>query len=109
MGAIIEQLVEDNAADPNYVEDFLLCHRAFLDFKLDPPPNQMSLEVMAQLLSWFEFDEVRSRVTTTLLLWIKNHFTDFELDSDMMELLDTFKSKLEAGMSITSRWIKVTH
>ena len=107
---LIRQLVEDNAADPNYVEDFLLCHRAFLGTKLDLSPNQMSLEVMAQLLSWFEFDDVRSRVTTTLLLWIKNHFTDFELDSDMMELLDTFQSKLEAGMSITSQRLKlVTH
>ena len=107
---LIGQLVEDNAADPNYVEDFLLCHRAFLGTKLDLSPNQMSLEVMAQLLSWFEFDDVRSRVTTTLLLWIKNHFTDFELDSDMMELLDTFQSKLEAGMSITSQRLKlVTH
>jgi Rap guanine nucleotide exchange factor 2 len=36
-------------------------------------------------------------VTRILLLWVNNHFTDFELDSEMMELLDRFESKLEAA------------
>ena len=87
---LIGQLVEDTvgAADPNYIEDFLLCHRTFLD---------TSLEVMTQLLSWFERQDLRDRVTRILLLWVNNHFTDFELDSDMMELLDTFETKLEGA------------
>jgi Rap guanine nucleotide exchange factor 2 len=37
------------------------------------------------------------QVTRILLLWVNNHFTDFELDSEMMELLDRFESKLEAA------------
>ena len=41
-------------ADPNYIEDFLLCHRTFLD---------SSLEVMSQLLTWFERLVLRDRVT----------------------------------------------
>ena len=31
------------------------------------------------------------------LLQVNNHFTDFELDSDMMELLDGFESRLESA------------
>lgn len=87
---LIGQLVEDTvgAADPNYIEDFLLCHRTFLD---------SSLEVMTQLLKWFERQDLRDRVTRILLLWVNNHFTDFELDSDMMELLDTFETRLEGA------------
>ena len=49
------QLVEDTVgADPNYIEDFLLCHRTFLN---------TSLEVMIQLLNWFERQDLRDRVT----------------------------------------------
>ena len=84
---LIDQLVEDtNSADPNYIEDFLLCHRIFLD---------TSLEVVTQLLGWFDRPDLRDKVTRILLLWVNNHFTDFELDSEMMELLDKFQSKLE--------------
>ena len=75
-----------------------------------------SLEVVRQLLSWFESANLRDRVTRILLLWVllslsilmifsvtptsfqvNNHFTDFELDSDMMELLDGFESRLESA------------
>ena len=87
---LIGQLVEDTTttADPNYIEDFLLCHRTFLD---------TSLEVMIQLLKWFDRQDLRDRVTRILLLWVNNHFTDFELDSEMMELLDTFETRLESA------------
>ena len=86
---LIGQLVEDTVgADPNYIEDFLLCHRTFLD---------SSLEVMTQLLKWFERQDLRDRVTRILLLWVNNHFTDFELDSEMMELLDSFETRLEGA------------
>jgi len=66
-------------ADPNYIEDFLLCHRTFLD---------SSLEVMSQLLTWFERLVLRDRVTRILLLWVNNHFT---------ELLDSFETRLETA------------
>jgi len=86
---LVDQLVEDtSSADPNYIEDFLLCHRIFLD---------TSLEVVTQLLGWFDRPDLRDRVTRILLLWVNNHFTDFELDSEMMELLDSFETRLEAA------------
>ena len=34
-------------------------------------------------------------LTSSPLTQVNNHFTDFELDSDMMELLDSFESRLE--------------
>jgi len=86
---LVDQLVEDtSSADPNYIEDFLLCHRIFLD---------TSLEVVTQLLGWFDRPDLRDRVTRILLLWVNNHFTDFELDSEMMELLDSFETRLETA------------
>ena len=50
---MIGQLVEDtNPADPNYIEDFLLCHRVFLE---------SSLLVVQQLLDWFERTDLRDK------------------------------------------------
>jgi Rap guanine nucleotide exchange factor 2 len=50
---MISQLVEDtNPADPNYIEDFLLCHRVFLE---------SSLLVVQQLLDWFERPDLRDK------------------------------------------------
>lgn len=93
------QLIEENSiTDPTYVEDFLLTHRTFIT-----TPQ----EVSKQLLTWFENEdaspmqtmatssEIRDRVTRVVLLWVNNHFTDFETDPHMMEFLETFESGLE--------------
>lgn len=77
------QLVEENSlTDPTYVEDFLLTHRVFI---------QSPLYVANQLLEWFKDTDVRDRVTRVVLLWVNNHFTDFETDPDMIEFLETFE------------------
>lgn len=81
------QLIEENSqTDPTYVEDFLLTHRTFI-----PGP----LHVAEQLLDWFKEPGVRDRVTRVVLLWVNNHFTDFETDPNMMEFLETFEQGLE--------------
>ncbi|CAL4156065.1 unnamed protein product, partial [Meganyctiphanes norvegica] len=81
------QLVEvENNVDPTYVEDFLLSHRTFLD---NP------LIVAKKLLHWFEDPGLRDRVTRVLLLWVNNHFTDFEMDPNMMNFLENFEEGLE--------------
>lgn len=81
------QLVEENSIiDPTYVEDFLLTHRTFIS-------NPHS--VAQQLLEWFEQPEVRDKVARVVLLWVNNHFTDFETDPTMMEFLEQFESALE--------------
>ena len=84
---LMQQLIEENSlTDPTYVEDFLLTHRTFI-----PSP----LHVANQLLSWFKEQEIRDRVTRVVLLWVNNHFTDFETDPDMIEFLETFEQGLE--------------
>ncbi|XP_070854494.1 rap guanine nucleotide exchange factor 2 isoform X2 [Drosophila suzukii] len=92
---LLQQLVEENSmTDPTYVEDFLLTHRIFI---------RKPLEVTSKLLHWFDLDEVdahktqelRDRVTRVVLLWVNNHFTDFEADYEMMEFLEVFETLLE--------------
>ncbi|SPP86150.1 rap guanine nucleotide exchange factor 2 isoform X1 [Drosophila guanche] len=92
---LLQQLVEENSmTDPTYVEDFLLTHRIFIH-------NQQ--EVTAKLLHWFDLEqmdshktqELRDRVTRVVLLWVNNHFTDFEADHEMMEFLEIFEALLE--------------
>ncbi|XP_050515980.1 rap guanine nucleotide exchange factor 6-like isoform X2 [Diabrotica virgifera virgifera] len=85
---LMQQLIEENSlTDPTYVEDFLLTHRVFI---------QSPLVVASQLLDWFKDTEVRDRVTRVVLLWVNNHFTDFETDPDMIEFLETFEQGLES-------------
>ncbi|XP_034471604.1 rap guanine nucleotide exchange factor 2 isoform X2 [Drosophila innubila] len=92
---LLQQLVEENSmTDPTYVEDFLLTHRIFIH---NPQ------EVTCKLLHWFDLEqldphktqELRDRVTRVVLLWVNNHFTDFEADHEMMEFLEIFEAGLE--------------
>ncbi|XP_030243017.1 rap guanine nucleotide exchange factor 2 isoform X2 [Drosophila navojoa] len=93
---LLQQLVEENSmTDPTYVEDFLLTHRIFI---------QNPQEVTRKLLHWFDLEQVdthktqelRDRVTRVVLLWVNNHFTDFEADHEMMEFLEIFEAGLES-------------
>uniref|UniRef100_A0A1S4H0M3 Uncharacterized protein n=1 Tax=Anopheles gambiae TaxID=7165 RepID=A0A1S4H0M3_ANOGA len=121
---LMHQLVEDTTlTDPNYVEDFLLTCRTFINNPID---------ISKQLLKWFNVDGGGSsedggstdlvdnataaavsidrsshlssgtldsvlcdRVTRVVLLWVNNHFTDFDTDPQMMEFLEIFESALE--------------
>ena len=60
-----------------------------------------SMPVIGQLLSILCFHWLKQKLDIflirILLLWVNNHFTDFELDSDMMELLDSFETRLETA------------
>ncbi|XP_047738846.1 rap guanine nucleotide exchange factor 2 [Hyalella azteca] len=81
------QLIEvENCIDPTYVEDFLLTHRTFL---------KSPLVVAEKLLQWFENQSLRNLVTRVVLLWVNNHFTDFEMDPVMMNFLEQFEEGLE--------------
>ena len=43
----------------------------------------------------FEDPSLRDRVTRVVLLWVNNHFTDFEMDPAMMNFLEQFEEGLE--------------
>jgi Rap guanine nucleotide exchange factor 2 len=86
---LLQQLVDENCgSDPTYVEDYLLTHRIFVP---------TSLEVAERLLEWCQGGQKTfDRVTRVLLLWVHNHFTDFEMDPEMMLFLERFESALDA-------------
>ncbi|TRY80967.1 hypothetical protein TCAL_12515 [Tigriopus californicus] len=86
---LLLQLIDENSSanESTYVEDFLLTHRTFLN---------SSMEVAHKLLEWFNEGTLCDRVTRVLLLWVHNHFTDFETDPQMMEFLEKFEVALES-------------
>ncbi|KAI2650970.1 Rap guanine nucleotide exchange factor 6 [Labeo rohita] len=72
---LIMHLVEEpSVVDPTYIEDFLLTYRTFLS---------SPMEVGKKLLEWFKVDSLRDTVTRIVLLWVNNHFNDFEGDPKM--------------------------
>uniref|UniRef100_I3KKV0 Rap guanine nucleotide exchange factor (GEF) 6 n=1 Tax=Oreochromis niloticus TaxID=8128 RepID=I3KKV0_ORENI len=85
---LIMHLVEEpSVVDPTYIEDFLLTYRTFLS---------SPMEVGKKLLEWFQMDSLRDTVTRIVLLWVNNHFNDFEGDPAMTRFLEDFEKHLEA-------------
>ncbi|XP_062289390.1 rap guanine nucleotide exchange factor 6-like isoform X2 [Scomber scombrus] len=84
---LIMHLVEEpSVVDPTYIEDFLLTYRTFLSSPMD---------VGKKLLEWFHMENLRDKVTRTVLLWVNNHFNDFEGDPAMTRFLEEFEKHLE--------------
>uniref|UniRef100_A0A8C2SYM5 Rap guanine nucleotide exchange factor 6 n=1 Tax=Coturnix japonica TaxID=93934 RepID=A0A8C2SYM5_COTJA len=84
---LIMHLIEEHSiVDPTYIEDFLLTYRTFLT---------SPLEVGNKLLEWFTVDSLRDKVTRVVLLWVNNHFNDFEGDPAMTRFLEEFEKNLE--------------
>ncbi|KAM7143297.1 rap guanine nucleotide exchange factor 6 isoform 4-T4 [Molossus nigricans] len=84
---LIMHLIEEHSiVDPTYIEDFLLTYRTFLESPLD---------VGIKLLEWFKIDSLRDKVTRIVLLWVNNHFNDFEGDPAMTQFLEEFEKNLE--------------
>ncbi|XP_011481476.1 rap guanine nucleotide exchange factor 6 isoform X7 [Oryzias latipes] len=85
---LIMHLVEEpSVVDPTYIEDFLLTYRTFLS---------SPMEVGKKLLEWFQKDSLQDTVTRIVLLWVNNHFNDFEGDPAMTRFLEEFEKHLEA-------------
>ncbi|XP_077999088.1 rap guanine nucleotide exchange factor 2-like isoform X4 [Glandiceps talaboti] len=84
---LMQHLIEDHSSmDPTFVEDFLMTYRTFL---------KGSTEVTRNLLQWFRNSCIRDRVTRVVLLWVNNHYNDFESDPQMIEFLEQFEDMLE--------------
>ncbi|XP_046881038.1 rap guanine nucleotide exchange factor 2 isoform X3 [Hypomesus transpacificus] len=80
-------LVEEHSVvDPTYIEDFLLTYRTFLS---------SPMVVGHKLLEWFHDPSLRDKVTRVVLLWVNNHFNDFEGDHAMTRFLEEFENNLE--------------
>ncbi|XP_066502194.1 rap guanine nucleotide exchange factor 6-like isoform X2 [Hoplias malabaricus] len=84
---LIMHLVEEpSVVDPTYIEDFLLTYRTFLS---------SPMEVGKKLLEWFKVDSYRDTVTRIVLLWVNNHFNDFEGNPSMTQFLEDFEKLLD--------------
>uniref|UniRef100_A0A6Q2XU77 Rap guanine nucleotide exchange factor 2 n=1 Tax=Esox lucius TaxID=8010 RepID=A0A6Q2XU77_ESOLU len=80
-------LVEEHSVvDPTYIEDFLLTYRTFLS---------SPMVVGNKLLEWFHDPSLRDKVTRVVLLWVNNHFNDFEGNPAMTHFLEEFENNLE--------------
>ncbi|XP_048851747.1 rap guanine nucleotide exchange factor 2 isoform X7 [Brienomyrus brachyistius] len=80
-------LVEEHSVvDPTFIEDFLLTYRTFLTSPMIVGKN---------LLEWFNDPCLRDKVTRVVLLWVNNHFNDFEGDPAMTRFLEEFENNLE--------------
>lgn len=89
---LLHQLVEEHSAvDSTYVEDLLLTYRTFLK----TPP----VDLTSHLLDWFADVKLRDKVTRVVLLWVNNHFNDFEGESVMTEFLEKFEQLVEKEVS----------
>lgn len=84
---LVSHVVADHSAiDPTFVEDLLLTYKTFLD-----RPS----EICSKLLNWFLERKFRDKVTRAMLLWVNNHYSDFEGDPVMEDYLGTFEKGLE--------------
>ncbi|XP_053673825.1 rap guanine nucleotide exchange factor 2-like [Anopheles nili] len=122
---LMHQLVEDTTqTDPNYVEDFLLTCRTFISNPIDiskqllkwfnvdsgdesggsggvsndlPDSSGSSIthHVSGSSMLGTGDSVLCDRVTRVVLLWVNNHFTDFDTDPQMMEFLEKFEAALE--------------
>lgn len=117
---LMQQLIEENSlTDPTYVEDFLLTHRTFIENPMrvakqllewfDNEENiallnssnstststSSSTSTLMTTSSGSCSSDIKDRVARVVLLWVNNHFTDFETDPLMMEFLENFESGLE--------------
>ncbi|XP_055745293.1 rap guanine nucleotide exchange factor 2 isoform X13 [Salvelinus fontinalis] len=86
-------LVEEHSVvDPTYIEDFLLTYRTFLS---------SPMVVGKKLLEWFHDPSLRDKVTRVVLLWVNNHFNDFEGDPAMTHFLEEFENNLEREVRVS--------
>ncbi|KAJ3587197.1 hypothetical protein NHX12_010795, partial [Muraenolepis orangiensis] len=85
-------LVEEHSVvDPTYIEDFLLTYRTFLS---------SPMVVGKKLLEWFHDPSLRDKVTRVVLLWVNNHFNDFEGDVAMTTFLEDLLGGQERGCRV---------
>uniref|UniRef100_A0A914CBY5 Rap guanine nucleotide exchange factor n=1 Tax=Acrobeloides nanus TaxID=290746 RepID=A0A914CBY5_9BILA len=85
---LVQHLIDDidTSIDAHYVEDFLLMYRVFI---FEPST------IFQRLIDWFNDPNLRDRVARIVLLWLNNHFNDFECSKEMLKLLENFENILE--------------
>ncbi|VDM60123.1 unnamed protein product, partial [Angiostrongylus costaricensis] len=85
---LIQHLIDDrdNSIDPHYVDDFLLTYRVFI---------HNPTIIFEKLMMWFAEGALRDKIARIVLLWVNNHYNDFETNDEMAKLLERFEGALE--------------
>merc|ERR1719427_2021881 len=83
---LLLHLLEDQTQDETYAEDYLLTYRAF---------DNSAEKIFMKLLESLDNQMRRGKVVRLVLLWVNNHFSDFENDWKLMALLEKFDEKLK--------------
>ncbi|KAK6751663.1 hypothetical protein RB195_003215 [Necator americanus] len=85
---LIQHLVDDRDSnvDPHYVDDFLLTYRVFI---------HNPVIIFEKLMMWFADGALRDKIARIVLLWVNNHYNDFETNDEMTKLLERFEGALE--------------
>ncbi|KIH56964.1 RasGEF domain protein [Ancylostoma duodenale] len=85
---LIQHLVDDRDSnvDPHYVDDFLLTYRVFI---------HNPTIIFEKLMMWFADSALRDKIARIVLLWVNNHYNDFETNDEMTKLLERFEGALE--------------
>ncbi|WKY06276.1 hypothetical protein Q1695_006457 [Nippostrongylus brasiliensis] len=85
---LIQHLVDDRDSnvDPHYVDDFLLTYRVFI---------HNPTVIFEKLMMWFAEGALRDKIARIVLLWVNNHYNDFETNDEMIKLLERFEGALE--------------
>ena len=90
--SLLTHLME-TSIDESYIEDFLLTYRVFL-----PQPSGLSYRIE----HWFSIPKYSMKAVQILLVWLRNHYTDFESSSEMQDFLDNFIQLLkESGREMS--------
>lgn len=55
----------------------------------------VSLLILVLIVDRFQNTDMKDRVTRIVLLWVNNHFTDFETNNVMMNFLEHFEECLQ--------------
>lgn len=95
---LIQQLVEDSDdfgcaanGDAHFIEDFLLMYRVFI-FEPTKIANKLIEWFCLDLNNSYESKKYSDKVARIFLIWVNNHFSDFESDIEMTRLLDKFEN-----------------
>ena len=84
---LLSQLVE-TSIDEKYIESFLLTYRVFL-----PQPTGLTYRIE----HWFATPNYAIKAVQVLLVWLRNHYTDFENNNEMQDFLDKFIHMLKVS------------
>ncbi len=79
--------------DPTYIEDFLLTYRTFIE-----SPTYITQRLIESFYDYAHTNNksnLKRKVYRIVLMWITNHFNDFEINKELYDFLEHFQEFLQ--------------